>query len=131
KCLDASPAARPPDAMEVLRLLEARAVPKKSIAIAAAVLVVAGIAMRGPLINFFNPPSIRLAILPMEGEDVNAIGDGALLDVADRLGHRTGAPTVAVIPASRSLDAGVSTPERARQVLGATHALRISLRQEG
>jgi tetratricopeptide (TPR) repeat protein len=131
KCLDPSPDARPRDAMEVLRLLEARAVPKKSIAIAAAVLLVGGLAMRGPLIKFFNPPSIRLAILPIEGSDVNAIGDGALIDVADRLGRRSGAPTVAVIPASRSLDANVHTPLQALQILGATHALQVSLRRDG
>jgi hypothetical protein len=128
QCLDPSPDARPSDATEVSAALGRRTFRKAPLVAVLVVLALVGLAMHG----FFAPANVRLAILPVEGAaDVSAIGDGALLDVADRLRLRTGAPTVVVIPASRSLDSNVHTPEQASQTLHATHALQIALRKEG
>jgi tetratricopeptide (TPR) repeat protein/predicted Ser/Thr protein kinase len=128
QCLDPSPEARPSDATEVSAALGKRTFRKAPLVAALVLLALGGLAIP----KCFAPANVRLAILPVEGAaDVSAIGDGALLDVADRLRLRTGAPTVVVIPASRSLDSNVHTPEQASQTLHATHALQIALRKEG
>src|SRR5205085_8687207 len=81
-CLDPSPAARPADASEVFARLTKRRIRKVPLLAAAALLTVAGISLRGPLLRYFEPPSVRLAILPPQAtEDVAAIGNGALNDV--------------------------------------------------
>ncbi|PYQ26614.1 MAG: hypothetical protein DMF56_23675 [Acidobacteria bacterium] len=132
QCLDPLPEARPSDATGVSDALGKRTFRKAPLVAAIMLLALGGVAMRGPLLRFFAPPNVRLAILPIEGAaDVEAIGNGALIDVADRLRHRTGAPTLVVIPASQSLDNNVHTPEQASQTLHATHALQIALRKEG
>jgi tetratricopeptide (TPR) repeat protein len=130
KCLDPSPAARPRDATEVLAPLNRQPVRKTLLTLTALLMTVAGLTLRAPVQRFFEPASIRLAILPVEGPaEVDAIGNGALIDVANRLGHRTGAPTLVVISASYCRDYNVHLPEQARQILDATHALQVSVRR--
>ncbi|MEA2463771.1 MAG: eukaryotic-like serine/threonine-protein kinase, partial [Acidobacteriota bacterium] len=134
RCLDPSPAVRPHDATELLASLTARSIRKLPLLAAMlVVLILTAVAVRGTFRAWFAPlPNIRLAILPISGtDDVSAAGEGALIDVADRLSQRKESPTLVVIPASRSLDNGVHTPEQARQVFDATHALQIALRREG
>lgn len=131
KCLDPSPAARPREAADVLLPLNRRSFRKTSLMVTALLLTVAGLTLRAPLLRFFEPANIRLAILPVEGAaDVDAIGNGALIDVANRLGHRTEAPTLVAIPAAYCRAYDVRSPEQARQTLHATHALQVSLRRD-
>ena len=134
RCLDPSPAARPHDAGEMLASLTKRR--PRTLPLVAAMLVVlsvTAVAMRDTLRAWFDPPAnVRLAILPISGEmDIGAAGQGALIDVAERLSQRTQPPTVVVIPASRNRTNGVLTPEQARKVFDATHALQLTLRREG
>src|SRR4029079_2863914 len=88
------------------------------------------VAGRGTIRACFCPPlpSVRLAMLPVSAD---AAGEGVLIDVAERLSQRKGPPTLVVIPASRSRDNNVRTPEQARQVFDATHALQIRWEREG
>src|SRR5437660_809442 len=81
---------------------------------------------------------MQAAVLPTwrpvygESTDHEAIGNGALNDVADRLLHRqSSAPTLDVISATESLNHSVYNPEQARQILNATHVLQITLRRDG
>ena len=132
RCLDASPAARPTDTSEVLDALSGRRSAKGSFRRPCCFWHSPASPCGSPLLKYFEPPSIRLAILPISGSaDVAAIGNGALIDVANRLAHRDDPPTLVVIPASRSLENDVHTPEQARQNLDATHALQITLHREG
>ncbi len=135
RCLDPLPAARPREAAEVLASLVSR--PSRKLRLVAAMsIVVLGlitVAMRDKLSAWLEPPAnVRLAILPISGEkDIDAAVRGALLDVAKRLTQRTRPPTVVVIPASRSLANAVRTPEQARRVFDATHALQLTLKRDG
>lgn len=135
RCLDPSPAARPRDAAEVLGLLTPR--PSRTLPLVAAMLVAVlgllAVAMNGSLRAWLEPPAnVRLAILPIADEDdIGAAGRGALIDVAERLAQRKLPPTVVVIPAARSLANNVLTPEQARQVFDATHALQLTMQREG
>jgi tetratricopeptide (TPR) repeat protein len=55
-----------------------------------------------------------------------------LQDVSDRIRHMSsGSRTVVVIPPSDILDRHIHTPDQAREVLHATHALQTSVKQEG
>lgn len=84
------------------------------------------------IVEIFTPPSIRLAMLPVQGP-----GDWAhrvqriLEDVAERVTQmQTGKATVSVIPLSKALSKGVATPQEAAKVLGATHALQLRLSRD-
>lgn len=132
RCLDPSPEARPRDANEVLAALAPASLRRTALLVAIALLaVLAGAVVRGPLMELFARPSIRLAILPVEGAgEESAIVNGALNDVADRLTNRRDAPTLVVIRPSQTLAGDVHTPEDARRI-DATHALQVTLRREG
>ena len=75
-------------------------------------------------------PPVRLAILPIavEGAPVPA-AEGLGVELADRLsGARRG---FLVIPPGEAQRNRVNTPQKARTVLAATHALRTRVRNEG
>ena len=140
RCLSVLPEARPSDASEVSAGLEKR--PRRKaplLAFGLVVLALVGIgslvpAYRQRLADLFWPPTnVRLAVLPFEGpKDTAPIGGGVLQDVSDRIAHlRDGRRTVVVIPSSEALRDHVRTPEQARQVLHATHALQTTVRREG
>jgi len=135
-CLDASPALRPSDARQVIARLEKKPL-RKAPLLTIALLIVAALAMpqtRQWLSDrFWPPPNVRLAILPFEGAtDSPEIGGGVLQDVTDRVRRMSsGRRTVVVIPPSEILDKRIHTPEQARDVLHATHALQTSVKQEG
>lgn len=133
RCLDPLPEARPRDAEEVLAALTRRPIRKAPLFGTIAVLALAaGIAMRGLLGEPFEPPNVRLAILPVDGTgNAATIGDGVLSDTADRLARREGAPTLVVMRPAQILAGDVHTPDEARRNLDATHALQLSVRQEG
>ncbi len=129
RCLDPSPAARPRDASELLASWSAPRLRKAPIAAAAMLLIIGAVALREPIMGYFQPAS-RLAMLPVAGtDDLVAIGNGALLDAAERLTRRSGRPTLVIIGPSR-IDAR-ATHEQLRQTVGATHALHLSLEHAG
>lgn len=129
RCLAPSPVARPRDATEVLAALTPRPFPKAALfGVVAVLAIAAGVTLREPLANAFTPPPIRLALLPAEG---NAIAEGVLNDVAGRLAHREDSRTVAVMRPAQVLAGDAHTPEEARRNLDATHALQLTLREEG
>src|SRR5437764_1404915 len=137
QCLDPLPNKRPKEATQVLVLLEKRPLRKTPALVAAIILALLAIAgltpsLRESLLTLFRPANVPLAILPMQGAtDLEAIGNGALNDVADRLLHRqSSAPTLDVISATESLNHSVYNPEQARQILNATHVLQITLRRD-
>jgi len=140
QCLAVAPAERPSDAGRVLAGLERKPVRKApvlaSALVALALLAFAGLtpSVRESLIEFFWPQSnVRLAVLPLQGPtDTAAIAGGVLQDVSDRIGHlRSGRHTVVVIPPSEILNKHIQTPEQAKQVLHATHALFTTAHREG
>lgn len=133
RCLDPDPAARPRDAAEVLAALSPQSPRRAPLLVAIALLaVIAGVTIRGPLAKWLAPAGVRLAILPVDETSVeSAIVNGALNDAADRLTNRKEAPTLVVIRPSQNAASDVRTPEQARRIVDATHALQITWRREG
>ena len=136
ECLSPAPEDRPADAALVFTGLQKK--PMRKAPFLAFILVVsASLAVpqvRGWLHDLiWPPPSVRLAVLPFEGPaDTAEMAGGVLQDVSDRVGHfRSGQQTVAVISPSEALSNNVQTPEQAKQVLHATHALQTQLHREG
>ncbi len=135
-CLESSPALRPSDASQVIAGLEKKPL-RKAPLLAVAVLILAMLAtpqVRESLTDrFWPPPNVRLAVLPLEGATKSAdIGGGILQDVSDRIRRMSsGKRTVVVIPPSEILDRQIQTPEQARDVLHATHALVTTVKNEG
>lgn len=135
-CLESTPVLRPSDASQVIAGLEKKPF-RKAPLLAVAVVILAVLATpqarKWLTDRFWPPPNVRLAVLPVQGAVKRAdIGGGVLQDVSDRIrrmssGHRT----VVVIPPSEVLDRQVHTPEQARDVLHATHALVTTVRNEG
>lgn len=84
------------------------------------------------IVVMFSPPLMRLAVLPVEGPGGPAQpGERILEDVAERVRRlQAGKATAAVIPPSEALRKGVATPQQAKGVFGATHALQLKLRPE-
>ncbi len=137
-CLAASPADRPQDADEVLAELKRKTIPKWPFVTAGLVMLVlaAVIGLVRPVRQWVTdliwPPSVRLAVLPYAGpQELAEIGKGALEDVAARIQQSPGGRrTVAVIPASRTAEMRLNTPQQARDALHATHALKVTVHRE-
>jgi tetratricopeptide (TPR) repeat protein len=132
-CLEFAPIARP-EADEVLAVFDKRPI-WRSPALAAAVLAVVALlaGFRQPLMKLFKPADIRLAILPLQAPaDLQEMGNGILQDVAERIkrSQRSGA-TLVVMSAADALRNSVRTPEQAKKILNATHALHLELLRHG
>lgn len=135
-CLNTSPALRPSDAHQVIAGLEKKPFPKAPLLAVGLMLVVALATpqVRERLTDYFwPPPSVRLAVLPPQGATNNAdISEGALQDVSDRVRRMSsGRRTVMVIPPPELLDKNIHTSDQARDVLHATHALQVTMKNEG
>jgi serine/threonine protein kinase/tetratricopeptide (TPR) repeat protein len=135
-CLDPSPQLRPKDAHEVIARLTRKPFRKSPlVAVLCAILVLLAIPqIRGRIVNrFWPPPNVRLAILPVEGTAKSTdISEGVLQDVSDRIRRmNNGQRTLVVIPPSEVLDKQVQSPERAHEVLHATHALETHVDRDG
>jgi serine/threonine-protein kinase len=102
------------------------------VAIAALVLLVAGVFFWPPIYDHYHP-SIRLAILPPQAPlDLAQFSGGMLSDVAEQVKRlQRKAVTISVMPPSQVAEALVSTPEQAAQVLHATHALQLTFSRQG
>jgi len=135
-CLNASPALRPSDAREVIARLEKKPFPKAPLVMAGLLMV---IALAIPQVRewladiIWPPPSVRLAVLRVTGDTYSADKvEGIAQDVAERIRHMSsGRRTVSVIPLSEIVDKDIQTPEQARDVLHATHALQTTVKNEG
>jgi len=87
------------------------------------------------IVDFFAPPPIRLAVLPVKAPaGLARLGQQVLEDVAERLKReermQAGKTMISVIPPSKALSKGVATPRDAGKALNATHALLLELRPE-
>lgn len=141
QCLDPSPDARPQDAMQVLRALEGPRVSTVAVLASALVLAVLGaiVTQVRPVHDWLadhlwpEPPSIRLAVLPLDDQAGDpSLPLGVLQDVSDRVAQlRSGRHAVLVIRPHEALRSSVRTPAQAKLVLRATHALKTSLQREG
>lgn len=140
-CLAVSPTDRTQDVTEVLAGLQKEPIRKTPFVVATLLLVMisAVFALVRPLrqwvIESIWPPSVRLAVLPLEKQTdpaMAAIAAGALQEVADRVQQLpSGRRTVAVIPPSRAAYMHVETSQQAKDVLHATHALKVTVQREG
>jgi eukaryotic-like serine/threonine-protein kinase len=136
RCLDPSPAARPHDASDVLAGLERR--PLRFMPVMAIPLLALTTLVSSPVRSWLDdqiwpPPGVRLVVLPTSGSDATAVSSGGVLqDVSERIAHlQSGSRSVAVIPPRKARDLQVQTPEQARKVLHATHALQTQTLREG
>ena len=136
ECLRPAPAERPADALLVLATLKKKPM-RKAPWLALALAMAAGLAppqVRGWLRDVIWPsPDVRLVVLPSNGPaDTAVLAGGVLQDVSDRIGHlRSGRRPVAVISPAEAKDNNVRTPEEAKQVLHATHALQTAVHRDG
>src|SRR5215472_13605362 len=131
-CLNPSPALRPSDARDVIAGLEKEPFRKAPLVLAGLLMAIAFAipVVRQSVVDWiWPPPSVRLAILPPTGDKLSADKvEGVLQDVADRIRHISSRRrTVSVIPPSED----IQTPEQARDVLHATHALQTTVNSEG
>lgn len=135
-CLRLSPDARPADATLVLAALKKKPM-RKAPWLALILAILASLAppqVRGWLHDLiWPPPDVRLVVLPSKGPaDTAVMAGGVLQDVSDRIGHlRSGRRPVAVVSPSEAINNNVRTPEQAKQVLHATHALETTAHREG
>jgi serine/threonine protein kinase/tetratricopeptide (TPR) repeat protein len=132
-CLAPHPADRP-SVEEALAVLNRKPLYRRPwVAIAALALFTIGTALWPKIVALFQPPDVRLAILPVQApQDLAQLSNGILSDVTERVKRlRKKAATISVIPPSEVAGDLVSTPEQAGRVLHATHALQLKLSREG
>jgi eukaryotic-like serine/threonine-protein kinase len=131
RCLEPDPERRIRTGAELVRELTP-ASRRWVLAVAAAVLLTA-------LTSLFTyqrvtspRENLRLAILPFDAvSGAKALAEGLLLDSGDRLSHvKPGRVRLTVIPVSDAAQNRVDTPAKARSILGATHSLSGTLRQQ-
>lgn len=126
-CLRENPGERC-SAEDVLAVLERKAFYRKPavlVAIAACLLLALKLSIP-PIIAYFTPAPVRLAILPPQGPS-----DDLIQQALDKLpssikSMQTGTATVSVIPLSRTLEKQVTSHEQAEKVLDATHVLQLT-----
>jgi serine/threonine protein kinase/tetratricopeptide (TPR) repeat protein len=131
-CLATQPEKRP-SAEQILAVLDRKPVYRRPwVAIAALVLLAAGAFLRQTISEYFRPPDISLAILPVRGSgDLQHMGEGVLHDVTERLAREPrGKPKFRLISPATVQNKGVSTLEQAQSLLHATHALQLELHRD-
>ncbi|HEY7404433.1 MAG TPA: protein kinase [Candidatus Angelobacter sp.] len=79
-----------------------------------------------------KPPPNKLVILPVDAPgDLAQRGQTILTAAARRIEQvQSGQPTVSVVPPATVLTRGVTTPQQATDIFGATHALQLKLRPD-
>jgi eukaryotic-like serine/threonine-protein kinase len=136
QCLAPSPSGRPANPSVVLAELEKRPGRKAPwlILVLAIAIPLASSPVRGWLHNRIWPPkSVRLAIIPVEGPgDSKAAAQGMLQDVSDRVSSLGSVGNSMVVISPQEVAGNlVQTPDAAREVLHATHALYMELSAAG
>ncbi|HEV8184235.1 MAG TPA: hypothetical protein VGQ61_17770, partial [Candidatus Angelobacter sp.] len=132
-CLAPLPEKRP-SAEQILAVLNRKPIYRRPwVAIAALVLLAAGAFLWRPIYEYFRPPDISLAFLPVQSTgDLQHIGEGVLYGVAERLrGEPKGKPKFRLISPDAVAKKGVATPGQAESILHATHALQLELHRDG
>lgn len=132
-CLDPAPDMRP-QADEILAVFDRKPRWKSPVlAIAALILVSLAAAFQRPIIRLFTPAQIRLAIFPVAtGNGLEQFGNGLLQQALERIRRsQSGRGSVIVLPPSTLAARGVQSPEQARNLLHATHAVMIKLSSDG
>jgi tetratricopeptide (TPR) repeat protein/TolB-like protein len=132
KCLDPDPLNRFQNAQELAQTLSPPHSRRWFLAAAAAAVlaIVTGVVTYRSTIP---RESVRLAILPFESDrDAAPVAEGLLRDTAGKLARLKGGPRtkLTVIPLSDILRKRVDTIQKARAMLGATHALHGTLESE-
>ena len=119
-------------ATQVLATLERRPLYYRLAAAIAACLVVGVLVIPKIIPRIWPPPSpVRLAMLPIEDSSGLLRDQGMLNNVSNRLQQmQVGDPTVSVIPLSKMQSQAIKTPEEAKRIFGATHALELKLHPE-
>jgi len=123
-------------AEQILKVLERKPFYRRpALATAMAACLVLAALVSPKIVDFFAPPPIRLAVLPVEAPSALAQrGQQVLDDVAERVKQeqrmQAGKAMISVIPPSQALRKGIATPREAGKVFGATHALELKLRPE-
>ncbi|HEV3041248.1 MAG TPA: protein kinase [Candidatus Angelobacter sp.] len=119
-------------AEQVLHELERKSFFRTSAGAVTIAAVIALAALAPWIVDAFRSPPIRLAMLPVQGSGgLDQRGRQILDEVAERVRQiQNGKATAAVIPLSKALDKGATTPEEAQKILGATHALQLKLSPE-
>jgi tetratricopeptide (TPR) repeat protein len=138
-CLALAPADRTQNVEEVSRELTRKRIRKEPFVAAALLMALLAAvvwfvpSVRKAVHDSIWPPHVRLAVLPYEGpKELAGVADGALQETAERIRNLpSGRRTVAVIPPSRVSYMHAETPQQARDVLHATHLLKLSVRFEG
>lgn len=131
-CLREAPRDRPANVSAVLSALHQRPMPWWP---AAAAVVLLAVPFATPQFRewLWPPPAVRIAVLPaVTSGKLADMGSGIVQDVTDRI-ERLGAGSraIAVISPNQAHDLQVSTPEQARTILHATHALQTRLSEDG
>ncbi|MGE5325342.1 MAG: protein kinase domain-containing protein, partial [Actinomycetota bacterium] len=132
-CLDSDPDGRP-QTHEILAVFDRKPIWKSPVlAIAALILVSLAAAFQRPIMRFFTPAQIRLAIFPAEtGNGLEQFGKGLLQQAVERIRrNQSGTGFIAILPPSTLAARGVHSPEQAHNLLRATHALVIKLSSHG
>ncbi len=131
-CLETRPEKRP-SAEQILAVLNRKPIYRRSwVAIAALALLAAGAFLWRPTYEYFRPPDISLAILPVRGTgDIPRMGELVLHEVTQRLAARpNGKPKFLLISSDTAAKKGVATLGQAESVLHATHALQLELHRD-
>jgi tetratricopeptide (TPR) repeat protein len=117
-------------AKQILDALERKPLYRRLVlAVTACLCLVLAALVVPKIVAIFTPPPFRLAMLAVQSPaDWAQRGQQMLDNVAGRVTQmQIGKATVSVIPLSKALSKGVTTPQEAAKVLGATHALQLTL----
>lgn len=128
-CLRAVPEERC-SAKQIINVLERKPFHRRLAAVFVAAACLALVAFSTYWIyEIVKPPPVRLAVLPAQGPtDLTQRTQQILDNVAERVQQmQTGKATASLIPLSKALSKGVTTPQDAVKILGATHALQVAL----
>jgi eukaryotic-like serine/threonine-protein kinase len=131
RCVNPDPARRYRSAAEIEKALAPRW--SLALATAAAVVLAAGTGVAAYRTSMVSPQPVRLAMLPFETTGMDkSLGDGLLGQTAERLRRVKSSRTrrLTVIPLDAVLRNKLDKPEKAVQLLGATHVLYGTLRRE-
>jgi serine/threonine protein kinase/Flp pilus assembly protein TadD len=132
-CLSALPEKRP-SAEQILAVLNRKPIYRRPwLAIAALIALTAGALAWPQIYEYFRPPDISLAILPVQATgDLGPLGEGVLHEVIERLDREPkGKPKFQLITPATIQNKGVSTLEQAQSLLHATHILQFQLHRDG
>jgi serine/threonine protein kinase/tetratricopeptide (TPR) repeat protein len=130
RCLDPEPSRRWSGSSEVWNALRPSH-SRRWWLLAAAAALVAAIIGKTELANLAPQETVRLAVLPFQTDGGNSLSNGILVDTSEILARvRHSRARLVIIPVSDALQNKIDQPERAVKVLGATHTLTGTMRNQ-